>query len=49
MVDEAQKFVIGLRRPGVKGVFDHPEHLLPSFHPIIIVEVSDNLPTLPSL
>jgi hypothetical protein len=28
---------MGLRRPGVKDVFDPPEHLLTSFHTIPIV------------
>jgi hypothetical protein len=38
----------GLRMPGVKGVFDTPEHLLTSFHTILIVEFGGHLPTLTS-
>jgi hypothetical protein len=33
---------------GVKGVFDLPEHLLTSFHTILMVEFGGHLPTVPS-
>jgi hypothetical protein len=38
----------GLRRQGVKGVFDPPENLITSFLTVLIVEFRGRLPTLPS-
>jgi hypothetical protein len=38
----------GSAERGVEGAFDPPEHLLTSFHTVLIVEFGGHLPTLPS-
>jgi hypothetical protein len=49
MAIDAEEVLIGAPQTGgVKGVFDPPEHLLTSFHTVLMVESGGHLPTFPS-